>query len=133
MRTRPRCATGTNASPPARYPCGLMQGDDKAKATVDAMMSGLLKDVSKYSLEKGVATSVLANRKDLVRQVWCGVVWCGMCVAGWDGVMQHAGIRVSPLGVLLCCPRFLGPFRKNAQNCLYYGRKLPLRTRCTFS
>eukprot|EP00752_Nemacystus_decipiens_P013914 g12351.t1 len=51
------------------YPCGLMQGDDKAKATVDAMMSGLLKDVSKYSLEKGVATSVLSNRKDLVRQV----------------------------------------------------------------
>lgn len=46
-----------------------MQGDDKAKATVDAMMSGLLKDVSKYSLEKGVASSVLANRKDLVRQV----------------------------------------------------------------
>lgn len=53
----------------ARYPCGLMQGDDKAKATVDAMMSGLLKDVSKYSLEKGVASSVLANRRDLVRQV----------------------------------------------------------------
>ncbi|CAM9859316.1 unnamed protein product [Pylaiella littoralis] len=51
------------------YPCGLMQGDDKAKATVDAMMSGLLKDVSKYSLEKGIASSVLSNRKDLVRQV----------------------------------------------------------------
>ncbi|CAM9291992.1 unnamed protein product [Ectocarpus sp. 6 AP-2014] len=51
------------------YPCGLMQGDDKAKATVDAMISGLLKDVSKYSLEKGVASSVLANRKDLIRQV----------------------------------------------------------------
>ncbi|CAN0012607.1 unnamed protein product [Scytosiphon promiscuus] len=51
------------------YPCGLLQGDEKAKATVDAMMSGLLKDVSKYSLEKGVATSVLTNRKDLVRQV----------------------------------------------------------------
>lgn len=59
-----------DASAGARYPCGLMQGDDKAKATVDAMISGLLKDLSKYSLEKGVATSVLANRRDLIRQVW---------------------------------------------------------------
>lgn len=63
------CCVGARHLSRARYPCGLMQGDDKAKATVDAMMSGLLKDVSKYSLEKGVATSVLANRKDLVRQV----------------------------------------------------------------
>lgn len=71
-RRFPLCENRT--PPPARYPCGLMQGDDKAKATVDAMMSGLLKDVSKYSLEKGVATSVLTNRKDLVRQVRaCGV------------------------------------------------------------
>lgn len=54
-----------------------MQGDDKAKATVDAMMSGLLKDVSKYSLEKGVATSVLSNRKDLIRQVRKMVYACG--------------------------------------------------------
>lgn len=53
-----------------------MQGDDKAKATVDAMMSGLLKDVSKYSLEKGVASSVLSNRKDLIRQVFTGASMC---------------------------------------------------------
>lgn len=84
---------------PARYPCGLMQGDDKAKATVDAMISGLLKDVSKYSLEKGVASSVLANRKDLIRQVWCV---CGR--AGRHLIFLHTGIRVSPIRVLLCCP-----------------------------
>lgn len=51
------------------YPCGLMMGDDKAKATVDAMMGGLLSGVSKYSLEKGISTSVLAKKKDLIRQV----------------------------------------------------------------
>lgn len=44
-------------------------GDDKAKATVDAMMGGLLAGLSKYSLEKGIATSVLAKKKDLIRQV----------------------------------------------------------------
>lgn len=57
-----------NASP-GRYPCGLMMGDDKAKATVDAMMGGLLSGVSKYSLEKGISTSVFAKKKDLIRQV----------------------------------------------------------------
>lgn len=46
-----------------------MMGDDKAKATVDAMMGGLLSGVSKYSLEKGISTSVLAKKKDLIRQV----------------------------------------------------------------
>lgn len=44
-------------------------GDDKAKATVDAMMGGLLSGVSKYSLEKGIASSVIAKKKDLRRQV----------------------------------------------------------------
>lgn len=57
------------ATLPGRYPCGLMMGDDKAKATVDAMMGGLLSGVSKYSLEKGISTSVLAKKKDLIRQV----------------------------------------------------------------
>lgn len=46
-----------------------MMGDDKAKATVDAMMGGLLSGMSKYSLEKGISTSVLAKKKDLIRQV----------------------------------------------------------------
>lgn len=44
-------------------------GDDKAKATVDAMMGGLLAGVSKYSLQKGIASSVLAKKKDLIGQV----------------------------------------------------------------
>lgn len=47
----------------------MMMGDEKAKATVDAMMGGFLAGVSKYSLEKGVASSVIAKRRDLVRQV----------------------------------------------------------------
>lgn len=47
----------------------MLKGDDKAKATVDAMMGGFLSGVSKYSLEKGVASSVLQNKKSLIQQV----------------------------------------------------------------
>lgn len=47
-----------------------MMGDEKSKATVDAMMGGLLSTVSKYALEKGIASSVLAEKKNLIRQVW---------------------------------------------------------------
>lgn len=47
----------------------MMMGDDKAKATVDAMMGGLLAGVSKYSLEKGIASSVVQKKGDLIRQV----------------------------------------------------------------
>ncbi|CAM9720634.1 unnamed protein product [Choristocarpus tenellus] len=46
-----------------------MMGDEKSKATVDALMGGFLSGVSKYSLERGVATSVLNGKADLVRQV----------------------------------------------------------------
>lgn len=47
----------------------MMMGDDKAKATVDAMMGGILSGVSKYSLEKSIASSVIEKKKDLIRQV----------------------------------------------------------------
>ena len=85
-----------------------MQGDDKAKATVDAMMSGLLKDVSKYSLEKGVASSVLSNRKDLVRQVWvevCPVVLNGIHSRRFVMVLKR--VRYAPKLVLteICAKR----------------------------
>ncbi|CAM9567050.1 unnamed protein product [Ascophyllum nodosum] len=51
------------------YPCGTMMGDNNAKATVDGMMGGFLSGVSKYSLEKSIASSVLAKKTDLIRQV----------------------------------------------------------------
>lgn len=121
VRTPTLCHPHQRLPSPARYPCGLMQGDDKAKATVDAMISGLLKDVSKYSLEKGVASSVLANRKDLVRQV------CGVCVR--QGGTVSCSTPASESGPWGCCRVALGVSALSEKN----GRKFPLRTRCTFS
>lgn len=47
----------------------MLKGDDKSKATVDAMIGGFLSGVSKYTLEKGIAASVLQNKKNLIIQV----------------------------------------------------------------
>eukprot|EP00612_Vaucheria_litorea_P002154 CAMPEP_0171455708 /NCGR_PEP_ID=MMETSP0945-20130129/2496_1 /TAXON_ID=109269 /ORGANISM="Vaucheria litorea, Strain CCMP2940" /LENGTH=160 /DNA_ID=CAMNT_0011981005 /DNA_START=210 /DNA_END=692 /DNA_ORIENTATION=+ len=45
------------------YPCGSLGGDDRSKATVDAIINGFLSDFYRSTLEKGIAESVLGLQK----------------------------------------------------------------------
>lgn len=53
---------------PMWYPCGSLAGDERSKATVDAIANGFLSDVYKSALEKGIADSVLGPQKQQLRQ-----------------------------------------------------------------
>ncbi|KAG5189116.1 hypothetical protein JKP88DRAFT_23454 [Tribonema minus] len=49
------------------YPCGALGGDERSKATVDALSNGFLSDLYRNALEKGVAESVLGPQKSQLK------------------------------------------------------------------
>lgn len=53
---------------PTWYPCGSLGGDEKSKQLVESWMGGLLSDMAKGALDKGVASS-LGDKKDLAARV----------------------------------------------------------------
>jgi len=50
-------------------PCGDLAGDDRAKAVVEAMMAGFLKDMYKGNLDTGVARSIFSQEEAFVKNL----------------------------------------------------------------
>lgn len=54
---------------PTWYPCGSLGGDEKSKQLVESWMGGLLSDMAKGSLDKGVASSLFQDKAGFVARV----------------------------------------------------------------
>lgn len=54
---------------PTWYPCGSLGGDDKSKQLVESWMGGLLFDMAKDALDKGVASSLYQDKAGFVARV----------------------------------------------------------------
>lgn len=50
-------------------PCGDLAGDNRAKAVVEAMMAGFLKDMYKGNLDTGVARSIFSQEEAFVKNL----------------------------------------------------------------
>eukprot|EP00632_Arachnochrysis_sp_CCMP2950_P010655 CAMPEP_0185689024 /NCGR_PEP_ID=MMETSP1164-20130828/204_1 /TAXON_ID=1104430 /ORGANISM="Chrysoreinhardia sp, Strain CCMP2950" /LENGTH=153 /DNA_ID=CAMNT_0028355501 /DNA_START=1 /DNA_END=462 /DNA_ORIENTATION=- len=54
---------------PSWYPCGALGGDEQSKQLVESWMGGLLSDLAKGGLDRGVAGSVFNDKPALVARV----------------------------------------------------------------
>ncbi|KAJ8614056.1 hypothetical protein CTAYLR_005853 [Chrysophaeum taylorii] len=54
---------------PSWYPCGSLGGDDKSKQLVESWMGGLLSDMAKGAIDKGVASSIFQDKPGYVSKV----------------------------------------------------------------